>query len=54
MPPPELPLLSPIFLIGAESLVSGRRVKGREAIACDAAGALGALAATETLASRGR
>jgi hypothetical protein len=39
------PLLSPIFLIGAVSLVSGRRVKGRLAIACDAAGALNALAA---------
>jgi hypothetical protein len=28
------PYFSPIFLIGAKSLVSGRRVKGREAIAC--------------------
>lgn len=37
-----------------ESLVSGRRVKGREAIACDAVGALEALAATGTLTRRGR
>ena len=45
---------SPIFLIGAKSLVSGQRVKGRVAIACDAAGALDAVAATGTLTSRGR
>lgn len=38
---PALPtLLLPLFLVGAESLMSGRRVKGRVAIACDAAGAL--------------
>ena len=34
--------------------MSGRRVKGREAIACDAVGALYALAATGTLICRGR
>ena len=34
--------------------MSGRRVKGREAIACDAAGALDLVAATGTLTSRGR
>jgi hypothetical protein len=45
---------SPIFLIGAESLVSGRRVKGRVATACDAVDALDAVAATGTLTSRGR
>ena len=45
---------SPVFLIGAESLMSGRRVKGRAAITCDAAGALDAVAATGTLTSRGR
>ena len=43
-------LLSPIFLIGAESPVSGQWVKGRGAIACDAVGALDAVAATGTLA----
>ena len=49
-----VPTSPPIFLVGAESLVSGRRVKGRVAIACDAAGALDAVAATGTLTSRGR
>ena len=34
--------------------MSGRRVKGRVAIACDAVGALDAVAVTGTLASRGR
>ena len=47
------PYFSPIFLVGAESLVSGRRVKGREAIACDAGGALDAVAATGTLVRQG-
>jgi hypothetical protein len=37
-----------------ESLVSGRRVTGREAIACDAVGVLDAVAATGTLVRRGR
>jgi hypothetical protein len=52
--PPKLPPAPPPSSIGAESLVSGRRVKGRVAIACDAAGALDAAAVTGTLASRGR
>jgi hypothetical protein len=38
-----------MFLIGAKSLVSGQWVKGREAIACDAGGALDAVAVTGTL-----
>ena len=42
------PLLA-IFLAGAESLESGRRVKGREATACDTAGALEAAAVTAIL-----
>jgi hypothetical protein len=41
------------FLAGAESLGSGRRVQGREAIACDAEGALDAAAVTRTLVGRG-
>jgi hypothetical protein len=40
---------SPVFFAGAESLGSGRRVQGREAIACDAEGALDAAAVTRTL-----
>lgn len=52
---PALPtLLLPLFLVGAESLMSGRRVKGREAIACDAAGAVDAAAGTRILIRRGR
>ena len=47
-------LFHPIFLAAADSLESGRRVKGREAIACDAVGALDAVAVTGTLISRGR
>ena len=48
------PVGSPFLFLGhlphrRESLVSGRRVKGREAIACDAVGALDAPAATGTL-----
>ena len=46
---PRCYCFSPVFLIGAESLVSGRRVKGREAITCDAVGALDAVAATGTI-----
>ena len=45
---------SPVLVVGAESLGSGRRVRGREAIACDAKGALDAAAVTETLIGRGR
>ena len=37
-----------------ESLVSGRRITGREAIACDAVGVLDAVAAAGTLVRRGR
>ena len=48
------PCSSPIFVAGAESLMSGRRVKGREAMACDAAGALDLVAVTGTLTSRGK
>jgi hypothetical protein len=47
-------LLPSHFLIGAESLGNGRRVKGREAIADDAEGALDAAAVTGTLERRGR
>jgi hypothetical protein len=44
---PRCYCFSPVFLIGAESLVSGRRVKGREAITCDAVGALDAAGTIE-------
>jgi hypothetical protein len=40
---------SPVFFAGDKSLGSGRRVQGREAIACDAEGALDAAAVTGTL-----
>jgi len=45
---------SPVFSAGAESLGSGRRVQGREAIGCDAEGALDAVAVTGTLICQGR
>jgi hypothetical protein len=44
----------PPFVAGAEYLWSGRRVRGREAIACDAEGALDAAARTGTLVRGGR
>jgi hypothetical protein len=47
-------LISPVILVGAKSLVSGRRVTGREAIACDAVGVLDAVSTTGTLVGRGR
>jgi hypothetical protein len=42
-------LVFPVLLAGAGSQGSDRRVRGREAIACDAEGALDAAAATGTL-----
>jgi hypothetical protein len=51
---PGVGLLSPVFVAGAEYLGSGRRVRGREAIACDAEGALDAAARTGTLVRGGR
>lgn len=47
-------MLCPIFAASAEYLGSGRRVQGREAIACDAEGAHDTAAGTGTLARRGR
>jgi hypothetical protein len=49
-----LALVLSVFVVGAESLGSGRWVQGREAIACDAEGALDAAAGTGTLLRRGR
>jgi hypothetical protein len=52
--PAPWPALPPSFLAGAKYLGSGHRVRGREAIACDAEGALDAAAVIGTLVRRGR
>ena len=51
---PALPALLLPQLPRRRPIPYERRVKGREAIACDAAGALDLVAATGTLTSRGR